>query len=100
MFADGAERAAGHRLIFENSPENWQNGFPVGNGIFGGLVYQPEETVMELAFTRLNLWRNYLKQWKRMDLATIRKICSEAPESLEGLLNKEKRTRFQRTCLA
>ena len=89
MFADGAKRAAGHRLIFENSPENWQNGFPVGNGMFGGLVYQPEEAVVELAFTRLNLWRKHLVPWKRMDLAAIRRICREAPESLEELLNQE-----------
>ena len=89
MFADGAKRAAGHRLIFENSPENWQNGFPVGNGMFGGLVYQPDEAVVEFAFTRLNLWRKHLVPWKRMDLAAIRKICREAPESLEELLNQE-----------
>ncbi len=91
MFPEGPERAAGHRLIFENSPENWQNGFPIGNGGFGGLVYQPEETVMEIAFTRLNLWRNRLATWKRMNLDEIRKISHEAPETLEGLLEQEQR---------
>ena len=54
-----------------------------GNGMFGGLVYQPEETVMEVAFTRNNHWRNNLKKWDRLTLSQMRKIDKEeAPGTL------------------
>ncbi|MBE6368079.1 MAG: hypothetical protein E7052_09270 [Lentisphaerae bacterium] len=95
MFIQGPERAASHKLIFENSPEQWQNGFPVGNGMFGGLVYQPEETVMEFAFTRHNHWRNHLKKWQRLTLDELRRIDREAPETMNDELAKEKRGRIE-----
>ncbi|MBE6369641.1 MAG: hypothetical protein E7056_05715 [Lentisphaerae bacterium] len=95
MFKQGPVRAASHRLIFENSPENWQNGFPVGNGMFGGLVYQPEETVMEMAFTRHNHWRNNLKKWDRLTLQQLREIDKNAPDTMEKMLSAERRGKIE-----
>ncbi len=89
MFQQGPQRAAGGRLIFENSPENWQCGFPVGNGIFGGLVYQPTDAVMELAFTHLNHWKRNFTEFPRMDFAELRAIAKKDPGSLKARLLKE-----------
>jgi hypothetical protein len=91
MFAQGPARAASHRLIFENSPENWQAGFPIGNGDFGGLVFQPPESLVEIAFTRLDNWHHNLTPWQRLTLDELRKISAENPEVLPGLLAKERR---------
>lgn len=95
MFKQGPARAATHKLIFENSPENWQNGFPIGNGMFGGLVYQPEETVMEVAFTRNNHWRHNLKKWDRLTLSEMREIEKNAPGTLADRLAGEKRGKIE-----
>lgn len=95
MFKQGPERAASHKLTFENSPEYYQNGFPLGNGMFGGLVYQPEFTVMEVAFTRHNHWRNHLAPWKRLTLAELREIDKNDPDSMEKLLANEKRGKIE-----
>ena len=91
MFAQGPARAASHRLIFENSPENWQAGFPIGNGDFGGLVFQPPESLVEIAFTRLDNWHHNLTSWQRLTLDELRKISAENPDTLPGLLAKERR---------
>ena len=95
MFKQGPARAASHRLIFENSPTLWQNGFPLGNGMFGCLVYQPEETVMENAFTRNNHWRHNLKKWDRLTLEELREIDRTAPESMEERLASERRGKIE-----
>ena len=94
MFEQGPERAASHELIFEDSPGEWQTGFPLGNGMFGGLVYQPEGKVMEIAFTRHNHWRNDLEPWKRLTLAELREIAGNAPSEMAARLDTERSGRI------
>ncbi len=68
MKFQGYQRAKGHSLSFATSPSCWQNGLPVGNGQYGGVFYQPEGTILEYAFTRLDLWKRRLAGPGRMPL--------------------------------
>jgi hypothetical protein len=43
-----------HDIIYEVPPTIWQDGFPVGNGQMGALVYQPEG--MEFGITKQDVW--------------------------------------------
>ncbi|MFA7328723.1 MAG: glycoside hydrolase family 95-like protein [Candidatus Ratteibacteria bacterium] len=35
-------RVGKHKLIFTVPPDNWRDSFPIGNGVLGATVYQPE----------------------------------------------------------
>jgi len=45
---------ARHNLIYETAPKVWQEGFPIGNGHFGALVYQPQD--IQFAISKLDVW--------------------------------------------
>jgi len=86
---NGAERAASHPLYFECSPDCWQNGFPVGNGQFGGVVFQPEGTIFELTCNRLDIWKRHFEPGLRLPFDEIRRLAKEDPAKLEVEIKKE-----------
>ena len=46
-----------HDLIYEIPPRNWEDGFPIGNGHFGGMVWQPEDPDrIVFGITKLDVW--------------------------------------------
>ena len=86
----GVLRASMHTLSFANSPSVWQNGLPLGNGQFGGLFYEPDDTAFEYAFTRLDLWKRHLVGPDRLPLDKVLAILQkEGPEALRKELDKE-----------
>ena len=40
---DSEAMVAQHDVVYEVPPRNWEDGFPIGNGHFGGMVWQPED---------------------------------------------------------
>ncbi len=74
MKFNGFQRAKGHALSFATSPSCWQNGLPAGNGQYGGTFYQPEGSLFEFAFTRLDLWKRRLAGPGRMPLSRFMDI--------------------------
>ena len=86
----GVSRAAMHTLSFANSPSVWQNGLPLGNGQFGGLLYAPGDTSFEFAFTRLDLWKRHLVGPDRLPLNKVLELLEkEGPTALRKELDKE-----------
>ncbi len=88
----GAERAACHTLIYNHSPEVWADGFPLGNGQFGGLLYQPEETVFEFAFTHLGVWKHRVDIPAHIPFPALRRAALENPNEVSKLLAQERYT--------
>lgn len=43
-----------HDLIYHEAPRYWEDGFPVGNGHFGGMVWQP--LGIEIGLCKLDVW--------------------------------------------
>lgn len=77
-----------HNLIFETAPDIWQNGFPVGNGHFGAMVYQPEGSI-EFAVSKLDVWDRRADLPPRVPFSEIKRIIAEEPENLIPLLATE-----------
>ena len=90
----GFQRAKGHALSFATSPSCWQNGLPMGNGQYGGVVYQSAGSILEYAFTRLDLWKRRLVGPGRMPLDRFREILEQ--RGAEALM-KELDVEFQDT---
>jgi alpha-L-fucosidase 2 len=44
-----------HGLHFESLPHTWDEGIPLGNGLFGALVWQ-RDSVLRMALDRADLW--------------------------------------------
>ncbi len=88
-FNEGPRRVASHALIFNDSPGTWQNGLPAGNGQFGGLFYQPEGTVLEFAFTRLDIWKRRLAGPGRMKLDRLKYLLEHDRAALDEELARE-----------
>ena len=86
---DGFRRAAAHTLFMNTSPSNWANGLALGNGQYGGLLFQPENTVLEYAFTRLDLWKRHLVGPERIPLKTINKLLAQGTDKLLDAINEE-----------
>ncbi len=85
----GHRRAAAHTLYMNTSPSHWANGLAMGNGQFGGLVYQPEDTVLEYAFTRLDLWKRHLVGPGRIPLEQFNALLAQGKDKLLEEINKE-----------
>ncbi|HOL21755.1 MAG TPA: glycoside hydrolase N-terminal domain-containing protein [bacterium] len=77
-----------HNLIFETAPDIWQNGFPVGNGHFGAMVYQPENSI-EFAISKLDVWDRRADLPPRVPFSEIKRIIAEEPEKLISVLATE-----------
>ena len=86
---DGFARAKSHTLFMNTSPAKWTNGLPLGNGQYGGLFFQPEETVFEYSFTRLDLWKRHLISKGRLTLDQFNKLLAQGEDALMAELNKE-----------
>ncbi|NMA43916.1 MAG: hypothetical protein GX946_11140 [Oligosphaeraceae bacterium] len=86
---NGYQRAKSHTLFFAESPSFWQNGLAVGNGQYGGLFYQPEESIFEYAVTRLNLWKRNLVGPGRLSHAEVLEKLQQSPKSLLDALRFE-----------
>ncbi len=86
---NGFRRAASHTLFMNTSPSHWANGLAAGNGQFGGLFFQPQGTVLEYAFTRLDLWKRHLAGPDRITLPRFKKLLAEDPDKLMEELGKE-----------
>ncbi|MCX6983541.1 MAG: hypothetical protein NT118_02155 [Lentisphaerae bacterium] len=82
-------RVAGHNLIYETAPEFWQDGFPTGNGHFGGLVYQPHGAVLEIAVSKLDVWQRILKIPPFIKFDRVRELAKSDQEQLNRELNTE-----------
>ncbi len=89
MTFDGYRRAGMHDVIYETSPAVWQDGFPVGNGCFGGLVYQPEDTVFEAAVTRLDVWKYERDPGKFHPFDELRRLARTDPDEMNRRLQEE-----------
>ena len=83
-------RPESHKLIYETAPEFWQDGFPIGNGHFGGLAYQPDGAVLEIAVSKLDVWKRNIKTRPFVAFDRIRKLAANDPEQL----NRELRAEF------
>ena len=70
---------AQHDIIYEVPPRIWQDGFPIGNGQMGSLVYQPEG--MEFGITKQDVWDRRISP---RELLPHREV-------IEDLKNKDKR---------
>ncbi len=86
---NGFSRAASHTLYMNTSPSQWANGLALGNGQYGGLFFQPENTVLEYAFTRLDLWKRHLKGPGRLPLKKFYELLNQSVDKLQEELNKE-----------
>ena len=75
---DGVKRAASHTLYMHTSPSHWANGLALGNGQYGGLLFEPQDTVLEYAFTRLDLWKRHLVGPKRLPLKKFRELMNKS----------------------
>ena len=82
-------RVAGHNLIYETAPDFWQDGFPSGNGHFGGLVYQPHGAVLEIAVSKLDVWQRTLKIPPFIKFDRVRELAKSDPEQLNRELHTE-----------
>ena len=82
-------RAASHDLIYETAPEFWQDGFPVGNGHFGALVYQPDGAALEIAVSKLDVWKKNIKTRPFVNFERVRELAVNDPEQLNKELRKE-----------
>ncbi|MBK6931768.1 MAG: hypothetical protein IPH12_13250 [Saprospirales bacterium] len=51
----GAQPRPEHNLVFSNLPTRWDEGFPLGNGWLGALIWSKEGTI-RLALDRSDLW--------------------------------------------
>ena len=90
MAFNGFNRAKGHTLTMSESPTIWQNGLPLGNGQFGGLLYEPDDSIFEYAFTRLDLWKRHLVGPKRLPLEKFLKLYNtKGVDALMKELDKE-----------
>ncbi|MCK4417125.1 MAG: glycoside hydrolase N-terminal domain-containing protein [Candidatus Latescibacteria bacterium] len=70
---------AHHDIVYEVPPRIWQDGFPIGNGQMGALVYQPEG--MEFGITKQDVWDRRIFP---CELLPHRKV-------MEGLRSKDER---------
>ncbi|MBO4512641.1 MAG: hypothetical protein J5746_07720 [Victivallales bacterium] len=86
---DGVKRAASHTLYMHTSPTQWANGLAIGNGQYGGLLFEPQDTVLEYAFTRLDLWKRHLVGPKRLPLSKFKQLMKKSTDALLEEINKE-----------
>ncbi|MCX6985602.1 MAG: glycoside hydrolase N-terminal domain-containing protein [Lentisphaerae bacterium] len=77
-----------HDLIFETAPDIWQNGSPIGNGHFGAMVYQPENSI-EFAVAKLDVWDRRAEMPPQIPFSKIREIIKDNPEKLTPALQVE-----------
>lgn len=86
---NGYKRATAHTLYMNTSPTQWANGLAIGNGQYGGLLFQPDNTILEYAFTRLDLWKRHLVGPSRLPLDKFKELLSEGVDKLQDEINKE-----------
>ncbi|MFH0797136.1 MAG: glycoside hydrolase N-terminal domain-containing protein [Candidatus Omnitrophota bacterium] len=71
-----------HDLIYEEAPQIWQDGFPIGNGDMGALVYAP--SYPEWTINKVDVWDE--RHPKRKKVLTI----EEVKEGLKKGLTSQK----------
>ena len=68
-----------HKLVYETAPRDWQDGFPIGNGHFGAMVYQPQG--IELAINKLDIWDRRAEYPPKVPFKRIMELIEGCDES-------------------
>lgn len=70
-----------HDLIYETPPRIWQDGFPIGNGQFGGMVWQPEgPDRITFGITKLDVWDHRHGEMNLVPFDQFRKLLETDPD--------------------
>ncbi|MFI4912315.1 MAG: glycosyl hydrolase family 95 catalytic domain-containing protein [Sedimentisphaeraceae bacterium JB056] len=64
-----------HDIVYEEAPQFWQDGFPLGNGHFGALAYQKDG--VEFAFSKQDVWDRRCEMAPKLPLDEFRAILSK-----------------------
>ncbi len=90
MGADGpGEFVSQHDIIYEVAPRYWEDGFPIGNGHFGGMVWQPEG--IEIGLTKLDVWDRRVDQPPKVPFDRLRHLFATDPDLANQELQAEAR---------
>lgn len=77
--------ASYHDLLYEIPPRNWEDGFPIGNGHFGGMVWQPEgPDKIVFGLTKLDVWDYRYEDPPVVPFERYRKLLETDPEKAVG----------------
>ena len=70
-----------HDLVYKTPPRVWQDGFPIGNGHFGGMVWQPEDPDrITIGITKLDVWDHRHGEMNLVSFDRYRGLLESDPE--------------------
>ena len=70
-----------HDLIYRTPPRIWTDGFPIGNGHFGGMVWQPEgPDRITFGITKLDVWDYRYQDTEMVPFDRYRRLLKTDPE--------------------
>jgi len=78
---------AQHDIVYEVPPRVWQDGFPIGNGQMGAMVYQPEG--MEFGITKQDVWDRRIPPRELLPHREVMEDLKNKDKRLWEKLNKE-----------
>ena len=79
-----------HDLVYEIPPRVWEDGFPIGNGHLGAMVWQPEgPDRIELGITKLDVWDRRTQQAELLAFDRFKELLAADPESARRALASE-----------
>ncbi len=76
-----------HDIIYEVPPRFWEDGFPLGNGHFGGMVWQPSG--IEIGLNKLDVWDRRVQNPPHVPFDRLKELFETAPEQANAELRAE-----------
>jgi len=70
-----------HNLVYKSPPRNELDGFPVGNGHLGGMVYAPHPGEVEFDINKLDIWDRRYADFELTSHSEVMKILEEKGSS-------------------
>lgn len=77
-----------HDIIYEVPPRFWEDGFPIGNGHFGGMVWQPDG--IEIGLNKLDVWDRRVEQPDKVPFDRLKELFDTDPEQAQRELQGER----------
>lgn len=78
-----------HGIRFENCENDWQNGLPIGNGVFGSLIYYKENKLF-MPLNHYEIYYNISKSVLPKDILAATPVCENPGETLTARRIKAK----------
>jgi alpha-L-fucosidase 2 len=82
--------ATQHDLIYEVAPRTWADGFPIGNGHFGAMIWQPEDPDrLVFGVTKLDVWDYRFREDPLVPFDRFKELLKTDPEQARRAIREE-----------